>query len=79
MLLAEALDLVFASMAGEEVDWLARAAELHRTAEEHGYAPFYWFEATRAFVARLPDEALRDAGIHAVDRLIVLLGSPNKG
>jgi len=75
-LLAQALDLVFASMAGEQVDWLARAAELHSTAEEHGYAPFYWFEATRAFVARLADEKLRDAGIHAVDRLIVLLGAP---
>ncbi len=76
LLLAKALDLIFASASGEEVDWLARAAELHRTAEEHGYAPFYWFEATRAFVARLPDEKLRDAAIHAVDRLLVLLGSP---
>ncbi len=79
LLLAQALDLVFASMMGEKVDWLARAAELHQTAEEHGYAPFYWFEATRAFVARLPDETLRDAGVHAVDRLMVLLGSPSSG
>jgi hypothetical protein len=75
LLLAQALDLVYASMVGEKVDWLARAAELHLTAEEHGYAPFYWFEATRAFLARLSDEALREAGTHAVDRLMVLLGS----
>ena len=76
LLLAQTLDLIYASMAGEKVDWLARAAELHHTAEEHGYAPFYWFEATRAFLARLGDETLRGAGIHAVNRLMVLLGTP---
>jgi len=78
LLLLQALDLMFASMAGEKVDWLRQAGALHQMGEEHGYLPFYWFEAMRAFISRLPDETLREAGIHAVDRLIVLLGPPSK-
>ncbi|HSQ62970.1 MAG TPA: serine/threonine-protein kinase [Polyangiaceae bacterium] len=77
-LLADALLLVCAAAAGEEVDYLARAAELDRAAEEHGFAGFYWFDALKNVMAHLPDTELRNAAGEAVDRLVVLLGSAKR-
>jgi serine/threonine-protein kinase len=77
LLIAGVLDVIRAAGAGEPIDYLASAAELHRTAEEHGFAAFYWFDLLRAIVARVP-EPHRAPMIHAVDRLVVLLGSATK-
>ena len=77
LLLAGALAVIHAAGAGEAVDYLASAAELHRTAEEHGFAAFYWFDLLRAIVRQVP-EPRRAAMAHAVDRLVVLLGSATK-
>src|SRR6185312_14443810 len=77
LLLAGALAVIHAAGAGEPVDYLASAAELHRTAEEHGFAAFYWFDLLRAIVRQVP-EPRRAAMAHAVDRLVVLLGSATK-
>ncbi len=77
LLLAGALDVIHASAAGEPIDFLASAAELHRLAEEHGFAAFYWFDLLRAIVGHVA-EPLREPMTHAVDRLVVLLGSSMK-
>jgi len=78
LLVVEAIRLVYAAGAGEEVDFLARAAALHRTGEEHGYAPFYWFEAIRALVTHLPDGPMKKSVSVAVERLLVLLAPAKK-
>ncbi len=78
LLLAGALDVIYAAGAGEPVDHLASAAELHRTAEEHGFAAFYWIETIRAIVSHLEDPDLRAKTSHAVERLIVLLAPAKK-
>lgn len=78
LLLARALEVVYAAAAGESVDYLSSAAELHRTAEEHGFAAFYWFDAIQSIVRHLEDPALRGAASHATDRLVVLLAPAKK-
>jgi serine/threonine-protein kinase len=78
LLLARALEVVYAAAAGETVDYLSSAAELHRTAEEHGFAAFYWFDAIQSIVKHLEDPALRGAAGHATDRLVVLLAPAKK-
>ena len=78
ILLAGVIDVLHAAAAGEPIDYLAKAAELHRIAEEHGFAAFYWFDLLRAVVANAP-ERLRAPMSHAADRLVVLLGTATKG
>jgi hypothetical protein len=78
LLLVRVLEVVYAAAAGETVDYLSSAAELHRTAEEHGFAAFYWFEALQSVVKHLEDPKLRGAASHATDRLVVLLAPAKK-
>ncbi len=78
LLLARALEVIYAAAAGETVDYLSSAAELHRTAEEHGFAAFYWFDAIQAIVKHLENPALRGVAAHATDRLVVLLAPAKK-
>jgi serine/threonine protein kinase len=78
LLLARALEVVYAAAAGETVDYLSSAADLHRTAEEHGFAAFYWFDAIQSIVKHLEDAKLRGAASHATDRLVVLLAPAKK-
>jgi len=72
-LFAGALDVIYAAAAGETIDYLAVAAELHKAAEASGFAAFYWFDAIRAIAKRLSNERVRVASLHAIDRLVVLL------
>jgi hypothetical protein len=72
-LLAGALEAIYAAASGENVDYLAEAAELHKAAEENGFAAFYWFDALRAIATHLPNARVRADALHAIDRLVVLL------
>jgi serine/threonine-protein kinase len=72
-LFSGALEIVYAACANESVDYLAAAADLHKTAEANGFAAFYWFDALRAIATHLPNDAMRAVALHAIDRLVVLL------
>jgi tetratricopeptide (TPR) repeat protein len=76
-LLAELLGILYASARSEPVDLLARAGELEKLAQDHGFASFYWMENLRSVVAQVRDEALRVPMEATLDRLMVMLGPIN--
>ena len=73
-LLAEALGILYAAARHEDVDLLARAGELQKLAQDHGFVSFYWFEVLRAMVRHLRDVEVRATVGETLERLIVLLG-----
>jgi serine/threonine-protein kinase len=76
-LLAEALGILYASARHEDNDLLARAGELQKLAQDHGFVSFYWFDWLRAMVSHLEDEAMRGTVSATLERLVVLLGPAN--
>jgi hypothetical protein len=73
-LLAELVGILYAVARGEAVDLLARAGELEKLAQDHGFASFYWMENLRSVVEKVPDCALRVPLEETLSRLMVLLG-----
>ena len=65
--------MIYAVAAGEDVDYLAVAAELHKTAEEIDSPRFIGSMRSRAIATHLPNERIRGDALHAIDRLVVLL------
>ena len=72
-LITEALALIYAAANGEPVDFLRRAGELEKVAQDCGFVSFYWFDILATTVSRIKDDALRLPAADAMRRLVVLL------
>jgi tetratricopeptide (TPR) repeat protein len=77
-LLAELLGILYAAARSEPVDLLARAGELEKLAQDHGFASFYWMENLRSVVAHVRDEVLRLPMEDTLERLMVMLAPINQ-